>query len=246
MRAIYEPRGRAFEYSPLACNLYTGCAHSCGYCYAPNSLRRKRDEFHADVRPRNGILEALEKDCKRMKGDPRLILLCFHCDPYPPEGICEDVTRPALEIMERYKMKVQVLTKGGERAIRDFDILARNKGWAFGSTVIFTNEDLRQEWEPYAADFRSRAETIREAKDRGIHTWVSIEPVIDVNEALKVIFTLKDYVDLWKIGKLNHDPEREARTDWAWYLAEVKKLLRGREYIVKKDLLKAAGEAKTG
>ena len=26
---IYEPRGRAREYSPLAVNLYRGCSHGC-------------------------------------------------------------------------------------------------------------------------------------------------------------------------------------------------------------------------
>ena len=243
MRAIYEPRGRALEYSPLACNLYTGCAHGCKYCYAPNSLKKKRDEFHADVRPRKGILEAVEKDCKRMKGDPRLILLCFHCDPYPPEGTCEDVTRPALELMEWHKMKVQVLTKGGERAIRDFDILARNKGWAFGSTIIFASEELRLKWEPFAASLGSRVKAVVEAQRRGVPTWVSVEPVVDANQALEVIVTLVNHVDLWKLGKLNHDPEREAQTDWVRYLAEVERLLKGREYVVKKDLLKAAGRS---
>jgi hypothetical protein len=34
MRTIYEPEGRAAEYSPLALNLYTGCAHG-----APTAMR---------------------------------------------------------------------------------------------------------------------------------------------------------------------------------------------------------------
>ena len=34
MNVIYEPKGRAREYSELACNLYRGCTHGCRYCYA--------------------------------------------------------------------------------------------------------------------------------------------------------------------------------------------------------------------
>jgi len=36
---IYEPRGRAGEYAPLAVNLYKGCGHGCVY-YLKNDLRR--------------------------------------------------------------------------------------------------------------------------------------------------------------------------------------------------------------
>ena len=30
---IYEPAGRAREYSPLALNYFKGCTHNCAYCY---------------------------------------------------------------------------------------------------------------------------------------------------------------------------------------------------------------------
>lgn len=42
---IYEPKGRANEYSPYACNLYIGCSHRCRYCYAPHALQRSADNY---------------------------------------------------------------------------------------------------------------------------------------------------------------------------------------------------------
>jgi len=42
MAVIYEPKGMALEYAPLACNLYRGCQHGCRYCYAPNCLFMSR------------------------------------------------------------------------------------------------------------------------------------------------------------------------------------------------------------
>ena len=30
---IYQPKGKAREYSPWACNLYNGCTNNCIYCY---------------------------------------------------------------------------------------------------------------------------------------------------------------------------------------------------------------------
>ena len=58
---IYEPRGRAGEYAPLAVNLYRGCGHGCIYCYAPEATFIDRREF-VKATPRQGIIEKLEKD----------------------------------------------------------------------------------------------------------------------------------------------------------------------------------------
>jgi hypothetical protein len=61
MKIIYEPRGAAREYSPLAANLYRGCIHGCKYCYAPACLRLpadRRAEFHRKAWPGGGAVSA--------------------------------------------------------------------------------------------------------------------------------------------------------------------------------------------
>ncbi len=245
MNIIYEPKARAAEYAPLAVNLYTGCLHACGYCYAPGVARKKRSVFRTSVEPRKNILEQLEKDCRKMKGDPREILLCFMTDAYQPFTEGQDITREALLILEKYEMKVTILTKGGMRAARDFDILKRN-GWSFGTTIIFENPDSQRQWEPVAASLGDRVKTIQTAHDQGIRTWVSLEPVIDPDESLHLIRrlngTLNDgIVDHWKIGKINYNKWYEDRVDWKKFLIEVMRLLSGKSYYIKRDLLIAAG-----
>lgn len=241
MKAIYEPKGRALEYSPLAVNLYTGCPHGCKYCFAANGKWTTPEKFHTNVQPRKGILSAIENDCRRLRGDPRPILLCFTSDPYPPDGTCEDVTRAALGIMERSGMTAQILTKGGTLAMRDFDILKRNK-WKFGTTMLFWTEESRQLWEPNAGTVVSRELAIIEAHKAGIETWVSVEPVIDPLEAFDVIKGLLPFVDFWKIGKINHNPEIEKRINWRSFLAKARDILGDRPHLIKHDLLEAAGE----
>lgn len=247
MAVIYEPKARAREYAPLALNLYTGCLHGCGYCYAPGVARKKRSVFHTAVKPRKNILEFLEKDCRKMRGDPREILLCFMTDAYQPFTDEQDITRAALCILEEYEMKVTILTKGGKRAIRDFDILKRN-GWSFGTTIISDEPNLQRQWEPGAAKLGDRVKAIRTAHEQGIRTWVSLEPVIDPNEALHLIQRLNGHfldgiVDHWMIGKLNHFPGIEKWIDWKKFLAEVERRLDGRSYYIKRDLLEASGSA---
>jgi DNA repair photolyase len=235
MSAIYEPAGAAKEYSQLACNLYRGCTHGCKYCYAPACLRMNAQDFHAGSQARKDILRQIEKDAARLAGDPREVLFCFTSDPYQPNE--DGTTRRALEIMERNSMRCQVLTKGGMRASRDFDLLARN-GWKFGTTLLFSSESSATVWEPGAAKIESRIAAIKSAHEKGIETWVSVEPVIDPRQALEVIEGLLPYVDYWKIGKLNHMKAVESGVDWRGFLRDVEALLDGRPHLIK-DALEA-------
>ena len=63
MNVIYEPKGRAREYSPLACNLYMGCTHGCKYCYAPACMHKKPEAWHEAARARSeNVLKLFERD----------------------------------------------------------------------------------------------------------------------------------------------------------------------------------------
>jgi DNA repair photolyase len=244
MRGIYEPAGRAREYAELACNLYTSCNHGCRYCYV-NLIPgfACRNTTRAVPEPRKGILEQVGRDVRKKPGDPREILLCFTCDPYPAR-VETVVTREALLQLGYGKRKTTVLTKGGMRAARDFDILARNR-WAFGQSIGLHTEAKLSFWEPRAASFQDRLGAFILAKDLGIRTWASIEPVIDAQEALECIEWCRRYVDFWKFGKTNHtnaiaeaDPFWE-EPDWKSYLTKALKIIGKTPHMVKVDLKKA-------
>jgi DNA repair photolyase len=248
MKTIYEPEGRAREYSPLALNLYTGCAHRCTYCYARKMAKMygtPECDFNTPA-PRKGLLAELDKKAagmqKAAKGrERREINLCFMCDPYstPLNG---DITREALLILEKHKMNVSILTKAGTKACRDFDILARN-GWKFGSTLTCFGE-MRKEKEPGAAKLSDRLGAIIDAKKQGIFTYVSLEPVIDTNMAIEILrWRSPGFVDFWKIGKINYDKQVEAGIDWKQFVADARRVLGDVPHMFKKDLLRAAGEA---
>ena len=50
MIKIYEPRGRAREYSPFAMNYFKGCDHGCRYCYVPRMMKVFNSQYcHDDV-----------------------------------------------------------------------------------------------------------------------------------------------------------------------------------------------------
>lgn len=240
MRTIYEPTGRAAEYSPLALNLYNGCGHHCTYCYARKLAKTygTPESLFNIPGPRKGLLSELEKKAAKMKGDPREVNLCFMCDPYSPPA-SHDITREVLLILEKYKLNASILTKAGTKACRDFDILARN-GWKFGCSITCVGE-LRKKLEPHAATLSNRLDALYEAKKNGIYTYVSLEPVVDADMAIEIL-RLWGHIDFWKIGKINYVPEIENRIDWKRFVADARKILGDRPHMFKKDTLIAAGE----
>ena len=228
MKTIYEPRGAAREYAPLAANLYTGCPHGCTYCYVPGCRRLKREQFHSDVRPYPNILKRLEKDADAMAaaGDTRRVLFSFTSDPYQDFAPGCDVTRDALQIMVDRGLNFEVCTKGGTRAARDFDLL--RQGGQLGVSLVWARdgysleawpeetEHYRSNFEPFAATITDRFQSLKEANAAGIYTWLSVEPVISTKQALHIIAAYNQYPfpDEFRIGKINHCAELEKGVDW--------------------------------
>lgn len=216
MQAIYEPKGAAREYAPLALNLYRGCSHGCTYCYAPSCLRMTRENF-AKPEPRSGILDALKKDLQKNVPD-KTVLLCFTSDPYQPIEKEFRTTRQALEIMDDVVPQVAILTKN-VLVREDFEIIARN-GWTVGATLTCYTEEFAKKWEPNAPVPAERIKVLEEAETAGIKTFVSIEPVLSREEfeiVLDKIRPLKIENGV-RIGKWNHAAEAK-EIDWVSILS---------------------------
>jgi hypothetical protein len=186
---------------------------------------------------RPGILEALAKEAPKYSGDPRRVLLCFTGDPYPPDD--NWATREALQILYDNSVRFSVLTKGGMRAARDFDLyeLGDVEGDWFGQTIAAASEYRREQWEPGAALLQDRSLAFQEAHQRGIWTWVSMEPVLVPEETLYSIEMLTPWVDEFRVGKLNYQQPPEP-VDWPEFaLAAVEALqATGRKWMLKQDL----------
>jgi DNA repair photolyase len=160
----------------------------------------------------------------------RLIHLCFTCDPYP-RGHDTTATREIIKLLKAAGNHVQILTKGGKLAKRDFDLL--DGGDLFGVTITgdFRN-DKRSE--PGAAPWFENLETLAAAHEKDIKTWVSCEPVLDV-ENIYSLLSSNWPVDRFKIGKLNYHP---SSINWAEFGREAERICKeyGRDYYIKDDL----------
>jgi len=239
---VYTPAGRAREYADRALNLYTGCSHGCTYCYAPAATFTDPETFRLIAAPRRRIIDRLRAELGkayptgRAVGHPP-VLLCFTCDPYQPADDQYRLARQAIETLHAYGIGVHVLTKGGMRGSRDFDILGTHPDDAFATTLTFLDSGDSLAWEPGAALPEDRIEAIRLAHSKGIPTWVSLEPVIDPEQSLQIIRELHNVVDIFKVGTLNHHP-LAASINWPLFASQALSTLKevSARYYLKRDL----------
>ena len=224
MQTIYKTSGAAAEYGELALNIYNGCPHRCFYCSVPKTIRKPKDEFHGDITPRKNIVEETEHYIKSNKLTGKLVHLCFSCDPYPT-GFDSIATRNIIKLLKDSGNHVQILTKGS--GVRDFDLLDEND-W-YGVTLDGT-EDID-------TAMPTRVDDLVAAHQAGIKTWVSFEPVVYPEVVLKEIKLVAPFVDMVKIGKLNHFP---LSVDWKAFGNKAESLCKqlGLTYCIK-DALRA-------
>ena len=238
MSVLYEPKGKAREYAPLAVNLYHGCSHGCTYCYVPTIPPWKfsatpRTDFHKAVTPRKDVLKILQKDVKSKPGNGQRVMLCFTTDPYQPANYEYGLTREAIKILHGGGYNVQVLTKGGKRALSDIDCFG--KGDAFATTMTLLTERDSRKWEPLAALPDERIAAAGRFYSAGIPTWISLEPVINAAVALEIINITHGFTDLFKIGKMNH---QSSNVNWAKFAKDAVDLCEQlcQPYYIKRDL----------
>lgn len=233
---IYAPKGQAGEYAPLAANPYRGCGHKCAYCYVPTVIRMDRAEFDAGAVRRDGFLSSLRSDAAKYQamGITEQVMLSFTTDPYPPSD--DILTRHVLASLQEFGLAICTLTKGGRRALRDLDLFRPDRD-AFASTLTSLDPIFSRKWERGAADPADRIATLRKFHERGIFTWVSLEPTIDVEASLSIIDATHGFVDLYKIGRVNYSGLTRT-TDWEAYTHRMMHRLQqyGSKHYFKHDL----------
>jgi hypothetical protein len=235
---IYAPSGQANEFAPLAANPYKGCGHGCTYCY--NTTRKNPEQkatFHDGAVPKKDYLTLLLKDAKKYQaaGITGQVTLCFSTDAYNPFDT--SLTRPTLEIIQQHGMGICVLTKGGTRALADIDLYRPDRD-CFASTLTGLDEAFVSKWEPNAASPDDRIAALKAFNKKGIFTWVSLEPTLNVEASLSVVEATHGFVNLYKIGKVNYCKEISDTIDWRDYTLRMIDLCKrlGVKHYIKRDL----------
>ena len=211
-------------------------ATRCAYCYVPRAIKIDRALFDEGAVIRPAYLDGLRKDAGKYRaaGISEQVMLSFTTDPYPPQH--HETTRQAIAILHAAGLGVCTLTKGGSRALRDISLFWPERD-AFASTLTSLDAAFSRRWERETADPDDRIAALQKFHDRGIFTWVSLEPTIDVEASLAIVDATHQFVDLYKVGRVNYIGLTRT-TDWRSYtLRMIDKLgALGKKHYVKRDL----------
>lgn len=242
MAAIYEPSGAAREYSPLALNYIKGCDHGCAYCYVPRLMKRFDSNYvHSNVyiKEEQALLKEVRLSAKKHADSPKQVFLSFLTDPYSHFNKETKLTRRMLEMLYENRIPVSILTKGGYNVLEDLDIIKLFGGnIQVGGSLTFTNDADSLKWEKSAALPQERFDTLRILHENGVKTWASMEPVIYPEQSLEIMGLTHEFIDAYKIGKLNHFPKHEEKFDWTKFLNDSIAIMRkhGKQFYIKNDL----------
>lgn len=203
---IYPPGGKAGEYAPWAANFYNGCCNGCIYCFNNTGLM-SGTLGGLQVRLKKTLIDeqtAFQIFCKDLdKYHDKIIEdgplhFNFVSDPCLPETI--ELNWKCIEYALAHGVPVQVLTKRADwlnhpsvqKALGYLNLLAVG----FSLTGC---DDL----EPGASTNDQRIWAMQVLHNAGIHTWASIEPIIDPTKSLDMVARTIDCCDHFKIGILS-------------------------------------------
>jgi DNA repair photolyase len=167
---LFDPWGDSYCTCPkkYSLNPYTGCEHSCVYCYITAYIPRA---FEARVK--KNLLEEVRR--QRPKLDPtQVISIANSSDPYTPMERRFRRTRACLELLRDYR--VMIITKS-DLVTRDIDLLKGMQS-CVSMTVTTLDEEVASRLEPRAPSPSRRLRALRRLHGAGINVACRIDPLI--------------------------------------------------------------------
>jgi DNA repair photolyase len=165
-------------------NPYQGCEHGCVYCYArPTHAYLDLSpgvDFETRLTYKRNAAELLERELAKPGYQCSSITLGANTDPYQPVEKEHRITRQVLEVLQRHRHPVAIITKGA-LVTRDIDLLAEMAADGLCSVAVsITTLDaqLKRLMEPRAASGNARLAAMEALAAAGIPVNVLVAPVI--------------------------------------------------------------------
>jgi DNA repair photolyase len=186
---------------PYVINPYTGCQHSCTYCYA-----RFMKRFTGHTEPWGQFVDVkinapdlLRREITRKK--PDRVWVSGVCDPYQPLEAKYQLTRQCLHILAENNWPVSIQTRS-PLVRRDLDILKMGSNFEVGFSITTADDAIRKIFEPHAPSIQSRVNALAQIHQAGVRTFVMIAPMLPKAESLAEI--LADKVDYVIFDRMNY------------------------------------------
>jgi len=184
-------------------NPYTGCIHSCLYCYA-RFMRRftgHTESWGKFIDVKINAPDLIPEGTSKYEG--KTIFMSSVTDPYNPLERKYKLTRRILEKLIPLQPDLGIQTKS-DLVLRDIDLLRQFRSCQVGMTITTTDDNLRKEIEPSTSSVQKRIEALGRLKEAGINTYVFIGPILPFFTEWKEIFCrTKNFTDSYMFENLN-------------------------------------------
>ena len=153
----------------LTLNPYSGCDHSCVYCYASSYIPN-----FSECRPKKELLQRLRTEASKLKGE--IVSIANSSDPYPRMEASAGITRKCLEILTENDCRIQIITKSS-MVTRDDDLLVKVPS-TVALTITTDDDGTARLLEPQAPLPSERIRALKDLSREGIPVSVRIDPII--------------------------------------------------------------------
>lgn len=191
-------------------NPYTGCTHSCIYCYA-EFMKRFTDHGGDEW---GSFLDVKQYDWDKIKPakyNGKKILFSSVTDPYIPLEMRYKSTRKILEHLVGTTAEISILTKS-KFVTRDIDLFKQFENIEVGISISNMDENLSKRLEPVASKPIDRLEALREIHKNGIKTYVFVSPIFPkITDFKQIIDYSMEFADRFSFENFNYRPHNVPR-----------------------------------
>ena len=210
---------------PYSMNPYQGCEHGCVYCYARTTHQywgmSAGLDFERKIIVKENAPELLAKAFDRPSWQAQPIMLSGNTDCYQPIERKLLITRRMIEVLNRYRNPVGIITKNS-LVTRDIDLLqemAEHQLVKVAMSITTLDEDLRRSMEPRTATSSQRLRAVEKLAKAGIPVNVMISPIAPGLNSHEIVPIMKAAADAgassvaYTLMRLN-GPVADLFADW--------------------------------
>ena len=208
-----------FKFCPNAfrVDMYRGCDFGCKYCFANmeafhetgTGLSVWREADIEDVKRKFQLALETDKESKSVIVEMLRHRVPIHCggmsDPFQSREKELKLTHKLIELSNKYDYPIMFSTKASWFPWNDFDKILNPKIHAFQISIMGYHSEYMHDWEgTHTPSVSRRAEFVLFLRqDMGMWCSVRIQPIIDITEAMRLMYYLEDLPSYYSIEHLH-------------------------------------------
>ena len=181
-------------------NIYRGCTNNCRYCYAIYSHKYLNSkDYFKEIFIKTNISEVLKNE---LKNNRELFAIGTICDSYQEAESHYRLMPEILNLLLRYRNPIIISTKS-DLILRDYDLISDLSNLTYvniASSIITSNENLKNILEPNASNIKDRVKLLKEFKKTNCNIGMHIMPILpyltDSYENLESLFKIAKNIDV--------------------------------------------------